>query len=552
MSALAPANAAVIDPDGALDVAVVPGLSRIGVRVERFDDAAALLAASPDDPPSWVLVGCGPDPRQARAATRRLRADPDAPPVAWWSRHAHVLGALSMAERPEAGLWRATDDLALAGLIWRTTRQPLLRDKWSGLDALPIVPSDPRRYPLLRLLHLAWRVEASGELSQHAPGQHAVISVRSGKVVGVRGMPELLAAVGVRGGPDDDLMTLVGRAIAAGTRADEALDRAAEGLGRALTALLATGAGAVWFNPGAPAATVPLPMTVPRLVAHGLAAGHSLDDVAQGLAPLWSCPATPTPPVDSAPERWGLDSLAHGLLRAAEGGARLDAVVGQPARPEAVFAIDQLLALGFLRLGEPAMPVARPQPVNRSQPGSLSRSGYREDLSSSGQPGQGSSRAFGGAAHPSRAAPNAGPAASRPAAAAASAGQAGAASPASMSFEAHFLGIQALAREGSSNPQDLVRRILALRFPDGERGADAASVAGEIALSLGDPLAARRLFEAALTRHPGHANAKRRLQSRELRNQSVNDAGSMTDGGDVDSEVSLGTMIEGWLGRWRS
>jgi hypothetical protein len=550
MSAPVPTSAAVIDPDGALDVGVVTGLTRNGVRVERFADATSMLAASQDDPPSWVLVGCGVDPRQARAATRKLRADPDAPPVAWWSRHPHALAQMSTAERPEAGLWRATDDVSLAGLIWRTTHQPLLRDNWSGVDMLPRVPSDPRRYPLLRMLHLTWRVEASGELSQHAPGQHAVISLRGGKVVGVRGMPELLAAVGVSGGPDDDMMTLVGRAIAAGTRADEALDRAAEGLGRALAALLATGAGAVWFNPGVPVATVPLSMTVPRLVAHGLSATRSLADVTQALAPLWSCPVSPNPPRDSPPERWGLDSLAHGVLRSAEGGARLDAVVGQPPRPEAVLAVDQLLSLGFLRLGEPEIPVTRPQPLNRSQTGSLSRSASRDDLSSSGQHGRARDRA--GAARLPRPAAPAAPAAPHPPAAAGSAGQSGGNAPASTSFDIHFLGIQALARDGTTDPQDLVRRILALRFPEGARGADAASVAGEIALTLGDKSAAVRLFETALLRHPGHANAKRRLQSRELRSRSVSDETSITGAGDVDNEVSLGSMIEGWLGRWRS
>lgn len=236
-------------------------------------------------------------------------------------------------------------------------------DDWSGEEFLGRVAGPIERFPPMRVLYLAYRVQATGQLTFTAGRDEARISVRAGKVTHASGFPGLLGREGGTG----DLGADVGAAVASGQPVDLALEAATTGLGAALVAMVGSTGG--WVRWEAATASrpggFPLPSAVPAMLAAGARRVRS-EDV---LEALWGrreyVGVVHRAPDDSSEARWGLDANAARVLRliapSRTFGPLVRKAVGADVarRMEALRAIDTLYLLGFLLLDPAAIQVTR-------------------------------------------------------------------------------------------------------------------------------------------------------------------------------------------------
>lgn len=241
---------------------------------------------------------------------------------------------------------------------------------WSGIEFLDTVSGPSERYPPLRVLFLAHRVAASGRLLVRTSQSTRSLHLSAGRVVAVSGFPSLLDALELIGSPTEDMVTLVGRAVALGHPPDRAIEAAVDGLGRSLASLAELRGAEVRFEREAeePRARLPVQESLPRLIARGLRQVRSADRLRTIFAPRLRNPVRLSVPDDSPEHRWGLDPVASRLLREIARGATLGELLGSGGSNEPAYAMDLLLQLGLAwvdGLAASARPTAPPRSPER-------------------------------------------------------------------------------------------------------------------------------------------------------------------------------------------
>ncbi len=274
---------------------------------------------------------------------------------------------------------------------------------WSGTDFLDTVSGPAERFPPLRVLFLAHRVAASGRLMVLSGARERVIHLQAGRVISVSGFPGLLEGLGVQGEPEDDMVRLIGRAIAAGQSPERAIEVAVEGLARALGGWADLRGPAVRFERGAaePASRMPISEPLPRLIARGLRMTRSMDQLRAMAAPRLRSPVRLQLPDDSPEQRWGLDPVCSRLLREAARGGTLGELLGLGAASEALLAFDLLHQLGLLQVEGGGL-ASRPGVATQSRPPEARTADPRSVSPSSASPSSVSSRSVAPASMPPR------------------------------------------------------------------------------------------------------------------------------------------------------
>ena len=237
---------------------------------------------------------------------------------------------------------------------------------WSGMGLLQQIDGSNEEYPPIRVLFALYRLKASGRLSIQHSSSAFVLTLQSGKVVGLIGAPELLSACGVSGSEDADLMALIGAAIASGTSPDEAMLAAANGLGDLLANSIDLSGGQVRFEDGIKpsGAAIPLPLSIPRIIRGGLERTRPVAVLEAALAEKLSCEIRLSLPDDTTLDRWELTPVSLRLLRIIKKNADRKPTLGMVIRKdpiERMVAVDLLLQLGLVSLFEAPARARRPR-----------------------------------------------------------------------------------------------------------------------------------------------------------------------------------------------
>ena len=246
---------------------------------------------------------------------------------------------------------------------------------WSGTEFLDGIDGSLDEYPPVRVLFALYRLKAGGRLTLQTPSQQIHLSFHGGKVVGVDGVSTLLAGIGVEGGENDDLMGLVGKAIAGGHAPDAALSAAADGLGDQLAALIGDSDGVLRFERGIKpsGAPIPLPKNVMRIICGGLERARPAATIRQSLSAELDHEVRLALPGDTPADSWGLPPVALRLLRIIKKNLVRRPTLQQVIRrggDERLLAADLLLQLGLitLHLSEEQPSAAPPKPSPKPEP----------------------------------------------------------------------------------------------------------------------------------------------------------------------------------------
>lgn len=230
---------------------------------------------------------------------------------------------------------------------------------WEGADFLGRVDGPLERFPPLRVLFLAHRVEASGQLDIASGAVRAAILVRAGRVVHVEGVPDLFAGLPVALPDRVDLVSGIGRLVAEGLAVDDVMRAASDALGAFLAGLAGRTGGAVKWTPRTsfPVGAFPLPVPVPRMIAAGLRARRPMDAVRRDWSEREGSKVVLQLPLDSPDDKLGLDMTALRLLRLAPRNPEVAALVsavagaGVDRRADDVLrTLDLLEHLGLVRV----------------------------------------------------------------------------------------------------------------------------------------------------------------------------------------------------------
>lgn len=231
---------------------------------------------------------------------------------------------------------------------------------WEGADFLGRVDGPIERFPPLRVLFLAHRVEASGQLDITSGAVRAAILMRAGRVVHVEGVPDLFAGLPVALPDRVDLIRGVGLLVAEGLAVDDVMRAASEALGAFVAGLAGHTGGNVRWTPRTsfPAGAFPLPVPVPRMIAAGLRARRPMDAVRRDWSEREGSRVILQLPMDSSDDKLGLDMTALRLLRLAPRNPEVVALVsavagtGVDRRTDDVLrTLDLLEHLGLVRVG---------------------------------------------------------------------------------------------------------------------------------------------------------------------------------------------------------
>lgn len=283
---------------------------------------------------------------EGRAAIRRLRAPEGGPRVLWTGAGVRSGLGLVFVEVPDA--------LLVPPLTMSSVGTTLARIEHRGAGdlegrlVLDNVDGSFEHFPPFRVLWAAAAARASGRLELYLDEVEREVHLHDGQVVAARGFPDVLADGGVQGDEDDDLETLIGRAIGAGLRPDLAMQQAATGLAATIAGLVGRSGGMVFFDSMAepPERALPLSSPLPQSLADALGAARPADDARALLQPHRDEVFAATNP-GFGPT--GLPPVALRLWRAASNGALLDELVS--GDDDATWlAADLLLQLGLVRL----------------------------------------------------------------------------------------------------------------------------------------------------------------------------------------------------------
>jgi len=227
---------------------------------------------------------------------------------------------------------------------------------WSGGAFLATVLGPIERFAPLRVLFLAHRVGASGQLVVERGGATTRVGLRGGKVVDASGVPDLFASIAPAAG--DQLLRGLGVAVAAGHPVERVLEAASDGLGVWLASLVGESGGSVRFDGTwtPPPGCFPLPAALPRILARGLSLGRTDAAVALTWRSRESASLVTRPPDDSPESTWGLDPTSLRVFRLASRTPSVDALLRQAVgddrarRGEVLRALDTLEVLGLVSL----------------------------------------------------------------------------------------------------------------------------------------------------------------------------------------------------------
>lgn len=230
-----------------------------------------------------------------------------------------------------------------------------LVESWSGLEFLRTVEGSLENFPVMRVLFLAFRLEATGIVELRWETFSSLLGLHKGRVVHVEGVPFLLRGLDPRLPDQHHLTRDVESAVAAGHAVDRVLHTAAEGLGQFLARRMSS-KGHIRFQSEytPPAGHLPLPLSIPRFIAVGLKAGRTNEAVERTWTARMSSNLRIRLPTDVPEARWGLDPTATRVLRTVQRQHNLTAVLSSIAgestsrRLEVFRALDLLHALGLL------------------------------------------------------------------------------------------------------------------------------------------------------------------------------------------------------------
>jgi len=246
---------------------------------------------------------------------------------------------------------------ALDGMLQRLVGDP--GPRWSGHDFLDAIEGGTDRFPVPRVLFLAHRLSATGRLNVTHEGSTMSVDMRAGEVVGLGGIPGLLAGHGVDG--NGTLEELVSAAMALGHQPNQVLTWLGEGIGRWCVGLPCVSDCNVAFEVeiAAKGAGFPLPLSVPQMIARGLKSVRPADVVRVELGRRRTALVRIQLPDDAPESRWGLPPTALRMVREATRIRTLGELLGSGPggeRPETWEAADLLIHLGFIGLDESERP----------------------------------------------------------------------------------------------------------------------------------------------------------------------------------------------------
>ncbi|MFT4978424.1 MAG: tetratricopeptide (TPR) repeat protein [Myxococcota bacterium] len=242
---------------------------------------------------------------------------------------------------------------------------------WSAKPSLRAVQGPLDEHPPVQVMFLAHCHAATGRLTIRMEAGRVEIDVQNGRVVGISGIPRLLASVGIEGAPGANLEGLLGAAFQAGVPLDQSMQAAADGLGDVLAMTVGKTGGAVHFEMGMGPRGAPmvLPVPIPRIIAGGLQRTRHPEVVRRQLSPVSNRRVLLRPPTNTPSSRWGLSPIALRLVRRAEEQPTLNRLLRTAegvGRAEEWAAADLLMQLGMLDLQElrgQATPEAAPEPA---------------------------------------------------------------------------------------------------------------------------------------------------------------------------------------------
>ncbi len=328
-------------------------LDSLGHGRRVVDDLAAAEQALTDAAADILIVDTNVACTEGRDALRRLRKN--GRPRVVWTGPGVVSGlGLVFAEIPDGVLPLPTTMGAVGTVLARLDR-PFKASDLHSVD-MTAIDGSFEHFPPFRVLWAASHFRSSGRLELYHDEVERELFLLDGRIVAGRGFAEALDGMGVQGDPDDDLESLIGQAIASGTRPDLALEEASRGVGRVIARLVGQSGGMVFFDPHAelPDRKLPLPLPMPRLLADALADVRPIAHVRQMLGPLRSDMLAVAEP-GFGPKN--LPPVALRLWRAAEKGPLLGELLRED--DAAWMAADLLLQLGLARLQARDVPEAR-------------------------------------------------------------------------------------------------------------------------------------------------------------------------------------------------
>lgn len=238
---------------------------------------------------------------------------------------------------------------------------------WSGEEFLRRVDGPLSRYPLVRVLFLAHRIEANGRVVVRRPGRgELAIVLRAGRVVAVSGAPWLLGTLSKDLPDHADLAVDVENAVRAGFPADGVLRAASEGLGAHIASIADARTGSIRWDPDftPPTSAFPLPVPLPRLMALGLRDARPAATIAAEWGRRLEAPIQLVAPDDSPETKWGIDMTGLRIMRLAPTHGRVGdlvaAAIGKDSerRGDVLRSMDLLHQLGILEVPPPDVPLA--------------------------------------------------------------------------------------------------------------------------------------------------------------------------------------------------
>ena len=290
-------------------------LGKQGFGVATADAPRTGLGLAKADGVELVCVEFGAGGRVGKMVHAALQSRPNAPKVVWLGaegdRPFGIGESWSAAAFLEAPYTAEKVAEELDGLLPES-----LEKNWSGLDALEKVNGSGIRFPPMRVLFLAHRVNGTGQFGVEQDGQVTSLNLYGGKVVGVLGVPNLMQnESGSTTG--QNLEQALGASIAQGVSPEKAMDAAALGIGAWVASLDSAKLDRVWFDTHAQAPERPMVLTttVARMLALGNENIRPFDIVRAELKAKRRLRVEVWYPDDSPETRWGLPSVALRLLR---------------------------------------------------------------------------------------------------------------------------------------------------------------------------------------------------------------------------------------------
>ena len=336
------ARVVVVDPDPRIRGALARLLGDAGHLASELPDVESVgeLATSA----ALVFAAAGPggsliDP----TAAQLYLLNPNARIV--WT------GPLAATIQPAVDAGVGVDVLELP------TRLPALRsllarhlkryagDVWNGEVFLRRVEGLDERFPPIRVLFLAHRLNASGTLTYG----DVEVDLQHGKIADVRGLPTV--------GMGQGLMQAIGEAIGQGQPPDAAMRAAGVDAIAALLKLSNASEGdrPVRFTSCPIRAQVVLPTRLPRLLGLALEQTVSPAEVRRELGGRSARLVSLHPPEDSPESTWGLSPVGLRVVRAGRSALNLGDVLaagGGSERHAVWMAVEFLRQLGILRFDD--------------------------------------------------------------------------------------------------------------------------------------------------------------------------------------------------------